>query len=128
MTKAKAKVKEVMKEYKEGKLHSGAKKGPVVKKKSQAIAIALSEAKSPKKNSKSKLSRSDDVNQKYPTLEFVGKVLKTDLNNGKRKPEDEAYDKFAEKAALKEARHDGMKEKKRVNYFAPKSMKKKKGK
>jgi hypothetical protein len=32
-----------MKEYKEGKLHSGSKKGPVVKSKKQAIAIGLSE-------------------------------------------------------------------------------------
>ncbi len=37
------KVKKVMKEYKTGTLHSG-KKGPVVKSKKQAIAIALSEA------------------------------------------------------------------------------------
>jgi len=37
------KVKKVMKEYKAGTLHSG-KKGPVVKSKKQAIAIALSEA------------------------------------------------------------------------------------
>lgn len=41
----KDKVKKVMKEYKEGKLHSGSKKGPVVKKKKQAVAIALSEAR-----------------------------------------------------------------------------------
>ncbi len=40
-----AKVDKVMKEYKEGKLHSGSKKGPKVKKKSQAVAIALSEAR-----------------------------------------------------------------------------------
>ena len=33
-----------MKEYKKGKLHSGSKKGPVVKNKKQAIAIAMSEA------------------------------------------------------------------------------------
>ena len=39
-----------MKEYKEGKLHSGSKKGPVVKKKSQAVAIAMSEAKMTKKS------------------------------------------------------------------------------
>ena len=32
-----------MKEYKEGKLHSGTKKGPIVKSKKQAVAIALSE-------------------------------------------------------------------------------------
>ena len=37
------KVGKVMKEFKAGKLHSG-KKGPVVKSRKQAIAIALSEA------------------------------------------------------------------------------------
>ena len=37
------KVRKVMREFKEGTLHSG-KKGPVVKNRKQAIAIALSEA------------------------------------------------------------------------------------
>lgn len=49
LTKAKKKVKKVMKEFKKGKLHSGSKKGPVVKKRKQAVAIALSEAKKSKK-------------------------------------------------------------------------------
>jgi hypothetical protein len=40
---AKSKVEKVMKEFKSGKLHTGSKKGPVVKSKKQAIAIALSE-------------------------------------------------------------------------------------
>lgn len=44
LTKAAKKVEKVMKEYKEGTLHSGSKKGPVVKSQKQAIAIALSEA------------------------------------------------------------------------------------
>ena len=42
-TKAQKKVSKVMREFKSGTLHSG-KKGPVVKSKKQAIAIALSEA------------------------------------------------------------------------------------
>lgn len=42
-TKAETKISKVMREYKSGTLHSG-KKGPVVKSKDQAIAIALSEA------------------------------------------------------------------------------------
>ncbi len=47
--KAQAKVEKVMKEYKEGTLHSGSKKGPVVKSREQAVAIALSEAEKAKK-------------------------------------------------------------------------------
>jgi len=44
-----AKVSKVMKEFRKGKLHSGSKKGPVVKSRKQAIAIALSEAGMSKK-------------------------------------------------------------------------------
>ena len=43
-----AKVRSVMREYKDGTLHSG-KGGPVVKSRDQAIAIAMSEAKMRKK-------------------------------------------------------------------------------
>lgn len=46
------KVKKVMKEFKQGKLHSGSKKGPIVKSHQQAVAIALSEANKAKKMSK----------------------------------------------------------------------------
>ena len=46
--KQQAKVGKVMGEYKEGTLHSG-KKGPVVKNRKQAVAIALSEARKAKK-------------------------------------------------------------------------------
>jgi hypothetical protein len=38
------KIEKVMHEFKEGELHSGSKKGPEVKSRKQAIAIALSEA------------------------------------------------------------------------------------
>ena len=47
--KDKGKIGKVMREYKEGELHSGSKHGPKVKSKSQAIAIALSEARKGKK-------------------------------------------------------------------------------
>lgn len=47
--KAKHKVEKVMHEYKEGKLHSGSKKGPKVTNPKQAVAIALSEARRGKK-------------------------------------------------------------------------------
>lgn len=42
--KGKVKVKKVMDEWKAGALHSGSKRGPVVRNQKQAIAIALSEA------------------------------------------------------------------------------------
>lgn len=40
----KGKIAKVMGEYKRGTLHSGSKKGPKVKSRKQAVAIALSEA------------------------------------------------------------------------------------
>ncbi len=45
------KVERVMKEFKEGELHSGSKEGPKVEDKKQAIAIALSEADKANKKS-----------------------------------------------------------------------------
>ncbi|MGJ0429591.1 DUF6496 domain-containing protein [Methylobacter sp.] len=42
-SKPKKKFSRVMKEFKEGKLHSGSKKGPKVKNPKQAVAIAYSE-------------------------------------------------------------------------------------
>lgn len=54
--KRQAKIGKVMEEYKEGKLHSGSKHGPLVRSLKQALAIALSEAskigKKPKKRKK----------------------------------------------------------------------------
>ncbi len=43
--KGKAKVAQVFHEYGQGELHSGSKKGPVVKDQRQAIAIALASAR-----------------------------------------------------------------------------------
>lgn len=45
MGKKEGKIKKVMREFKEDKLHSGSKKGPEVTNPKQAIAIALSEAR-----------------------------------------------------------------------------------
>jgi hypothetical protein len=42
--KSKSKVEKVMHEFKKGTLHSGSKKGPLVRRREQAIAIAMSEA------------------------------------------------------------------------------------
>jgi hypothetical protein len=39
------KVRQTMHEFGAGKLHSGSKKGPVVKDQKQAVAIALSQAR-----------------------------------------------------------------------------------
>lgn len=52
--KAKHKIEKVMHEFKEGALHSGSKKGPVVTNPKQAIAISLSEARKASKGKKKK--------------------------------------------------------------------------
>jgi hypothetical protein len=49
MTKSQKTIGTAMRKFKKGKLHSGSKKGPVVKSRKQAIAIALSEAGKSKK-------------------------------------------------------------------------------
>lgn len=46
---AKNKIEKVMREFKEGALHSGSEKGPKVRSRKQAVAIALSEARKKKK-------------------------------------------------------------------------------
>lgn len=48
-TKAEKKISKVMREYKAGTLHSGSAKGPKVKSRKQAIAIALSESRKRKR-------------------------------------------------------------------------------
>ena len=48
-TKGAKKVAKVMREFKAGTLNSGSSKGPIVKNKKQAVAIALSQAKMTKK-------------------------------------------------------------------------------
>jgi hypothetical protein len=42
--RSRAKVRTVLREFKAGTLHSGSKKGPRVRSRKQAVAIALSEA------------------------------------------------------------------------------------
>jgi hypothetical protein len=48
-TAAQRKIRKVLHEFRVGKLHSGSKSGPVVKKRSQAIAISLRQAGVPRK-------------------------------------------------------------------------------
>ena len=43
--KSKGKIEKTLHEFKVGKLHSGSKKGPKVKSRKQAIAIAMSQAR-----------------------------------------------------------------------------------
>lgn len=43
MRRERGKIEKVMHEYKHGELHSGSKKGPKVKSRKQAVAIAMSE-------------------------------------------------------------------------------------
>lgn len=49
-SKRKGKVEKTLHEFKVGKLHSGSKKGPKVKSRKQAIAIALNQARKSGKN------------------------------------------------------------------------------
>jgi hypothetical protein len=44
-SKMAGKMRKVMTEFKEGKLHSGSKRGPEVKSRKQAIAIGMSEGR-----------------------------------------------------------------------------------
>lgn len=50
--KKKGKVKKVMEEFSKGELHSGSKKGPIVKNPKQAVAIGYSEERKAKKGKK----------------------------------------------------------------------------
>ena len=47
--KSKGKIQKVMHEFKHGQLHSGSKRGPKVKSRQQAIAIAMEESRKSKR-------------------------------------------------------------------------------
>jgi hypothetical protein len=51
-TKAAKKISKTMHEWGKGSLHSGSKKGPVVKSQKQAVAIALSQGRKASKKKK----------------------------------------------------------------------------
>ena len=83
-----AKVGKVMKEFKEGKLHSGSKTGPKVKNRKQAIAIALSEAGFDKKANGGSLQRIEGPSheqggvQLMPNIEVEGgETIKNNVVN-----------------------------------------------
>ena len=78
--KAKAKIKKVMHEMKAGKLHSGSKKGPLVKNPKQGLAIALSEAGVSKKKKQDTMK----VKKKVKTAaKQIMKHLKGDIHESK---------------------------------------------
>ena len=52
-----AKVKLVMHEFKAGALHSGSKKGPLVKSRDQAVAIAMSQSGQSKSRTRTRKKR-----------------------------------------------------------------------
>jgi hypothetical protein len=57
MAKGEKKVAKVMREFKKGELRSGSKKGPVVKSRKQAVAIAMSEGGMSKMMAKKKTKK-----------------------------------------------------------------------
>jgi hypothetical protein len=90
------KIAKVMREYKEGKLHSGSKKGPVVKNPKQAMAIALSEARSVKKAKGGEI-----FSDEYMAYESKGPKTRYTAAKGRR----EARERAMERRALDKARH-----------------------
>ena len=96
----KAKISKVMREYKEGKLHSGSKKGPKVESRKQAVAIALSEArkagaKIPKK------AEGGIFNDEDMAYESKGPKTRYSAARSRR----EAKKRAMERRALDKARH-----------------------
>ena len=90
------KIAKVMREYKEGKLHSGSKKGPVVKNPKQAMAIALSEARAAKK------AKGGEVfSDEYMAYESKGPKTRYTAAKGRRMSKERAM----ERRALDKARH-----------------------
>lgn len=97
MSKPKAKFKKVMKEYKEGKLHSGSKKGPKVKNPKQAVAIAFSEER--RKASK------DESKPKAKKAKKSGKIMR-DYLRGAEELHEYMENKMHGKEAMKKMRHE----------------------
>lgn len=63
------KISKVMREFDEDKLHSGSKKGPKVKSRKQAIAIALSEARKVKPARKKRMKRASHDDARMERME-----------------------------------------------------------
>lgn len=73
--KAAKKVAKVMHEFKGGKLHSGSKKGPVVKSRKQAVAIAMSEAGMKKETYKSAAAKKKHEAKESPRKKAMEKKM-----------------------------------------------------
>jgi hypothetical protein len=94
------KVQKVMREYKEGKLHSGSKKGPLVKNREQAVAIALSEAR----KAGAKIPKKGDggiFNDESMAYQSKGPKTRYTPAKGRRM----ARERAMERRALDKARH-----------------------
>lgn len=94
------KVQKVMREYKEGKLHSGSKKGPLVKNREQAVAIALSEAR---KASAKIPKKAEGGIFNDEAMAYQSKGPKTRYTPAKRRRE--ARERDMDRRALDKARH-----------------------
>jgi hypothetical protein len=79
--KMEKKVGKVMHEFKSGELHSGSKKGPMVKNPKQAIAIALSEGKKAMKKAHGGMAHEDVAEDKA----LIKKMVKPAALTGKAK-------------------------------------------
>jgi hypothetical protein len=90
------KIAKVMREYKKGELHSGSKKGPVVKNPKQAMAIALSEARAAKKAKGGEI-----FSDEYMAYESKGPKTRYSAARSRR----EARERAMERRALDKARH-----------------------
>lgn len=81
---AKDKVGKVMHEFRTGALHSGSKKGPVVKNRKQAIAIAMSEAGMKKKYATGGMMEDGDVAQDKAMISKAIKQHDAHMHGGKK--------------------------------------------
>lgn len=122
-----------MHEYKEGKLHSGSKKGPMVTNPKQAVAIAYSEAKKSKKkdpkpkhhhmktsikkdgyeihHGKEVRDMMEDHMHKAAGIKRRGEKYSDDLDYAKDKPSTEHFDECQEKDSKMAYRKAGLNKK-----------------